>query len=952
MVALRVTGSVGQGLGPLATGVDHLEVMATAVGPAVVALSAAGGGLVTLTFGGAGQAQIADTQSLTQAFWDQSNGNLSLIDTGDTVFVAVGSEGNNRLLGFEVDGASIGPAAALEGNGLSASQDAVYQVSGNGYLFSAGTDGTLRCFRAGDESTFNAGQVTRDEGDTFHATPGAVAALSFGGHDFLITACLEDTGISVFKVDPNSGHVAHAGAISTEMGLGLFETAVDMETAVVGGQGFVLVVTRSETSESAALSVIAVDTDGQPRVTDHILDNQLSRFGSATELEVVHHDGWTYVLASGGDDGISLFALGPLGRLVHLDTLESTTGAMLDSVSGMAAAIAQDGNLQVLLAQHTATGFAQLEVDLAGQGEVRVGTGGTLSGTDRDDMLVGSAGADVIEGGAGNDILEDGAGQDVLRGGAGANTYVLVGDGQHDVIDGFRAGVDRIDLSDVSFLYSTDQIAYSSRAWGAVITYRGETLELRSADGGMVSEWQVMAAIDWTIDRPLLVLSEADPDPEPEPEPEPRTEGTNGADTLVGGAGNDTLQAFSGNDVLDAGAGNDLIEGGTGNDTIYAGTGADTVVGDSGRNLVFLGAGADRFEGGSEAGSNQSDTIFGGDGDDTLSSIAGGDEMHGEAGNDLLYGSLDADTLFGGINFDTIHAGAGNDAAWGGDGQDLIYLNQGDDVFFDNGQGGDLGRDTVFGGLGNDTIEGGNGDDEFHGQRGNDVINARLGNDNVFGGGGSDTISAGDGNDVVYGGNGRDLVFLNEGDDVFFDNGQGGELGRDTVFGGLGNDTIEGGNGDDAFHGGTGNDVINARLGNDNIFGGDGFDTIFGGDGDDLIFGGNGQDRIYMGMGNDRYVDTGQAGDLGRDGINGGGGADTFVFGAVISEDTIFDFEVGVDTLELASELVGGRTAQQVVDQMFELGDGYAYFRAGEGQGIYLDTLSNLDGLAGSIEIF
>ncbi|MEM8654708.1 MAG: hypothetical protein AAGF36_08165, partial [Pseudomonadota bacterium] len=79
--------------------------------------------------------------------------------------------------------------------------------------------------------------------------------------------------------------------------------------------------------------------------------------------------------------------------------------------------------------------------------------------------------------------------------------------------------------------------------------------------------------------------------------------------------------------------------------------------------------------------------------------------------------------------------------------------------------------------------------------------------------------------------------------------------------------------------------------------------------------------------------------------------ADTFVFGTLISEDVITDFEVGVDRLELAAALVGGRTAQEVEDQMFLFSEGETYFFAGLGQAVYLDGVTGLDGLAESITI-
>ena len=309
------------------------------------------------------------------------------------------------------------------------------------------------------------------------------------------------------------------------------------------------------------------------------------------------------------------------------------------------------------------------------------------------------------------------------------------------------------------------------------------------------------------------------------------------------------------------------------------------------------------------------------------------------------------DFVHAGAGYDTVRTGAGNDTVYGGDGRDMIFLDEGNDVFHDNIQGGVHGQDTVFAGLGHDTIQGGNSDDIFHGQDGNDLIYGRFGNDMLYGGNQFDTVHAGVGDDTVYGGNGRDLIFLNQGDDVFHDNAQGGELGRDTVYAGLGNDVIQGGNGDDVFHGQQGNDLIYARLGDDSIYGGDQFDTIHGGDGDDLIYGGNGQDRIYMGNGNDHYIDTAQGGDLGRDTITGGAGADTFVFGPVISQDVITDFMVGVDTLELASGLAGGLSAAQIAAAASVTGAG-VLLGFGAGQSILLQGLDSTVGLAGDIDFF
>ena len=79
----------------------------------------------------------------------------------------------------------------------------------------------------------------------------------------------------------------------------------------------------------------------------------------------------------------------------------------------------------------------------------------TLIANDFGCTLTGGGGDDVLTGGAGIDRLVGGTGVDTMNGGGGADTFVFAfGDssaasGQHDRINGFIAGVDRIDLSGI-----------------------------------------------------------------------------------------------------------------------------------------------------------------------------------------------------------------------------------------------------------------------------------------------------------------------------------------------------------------------------------------------------------------------------------------------------------------------------------------------------------------------
>ncbi len=113
-------------------------------------------------------------------------------------------------------------------------------------------------------------------------------------------------------------------------------------------------------------------------------------------------------------------------------------------------------------------------------------------------------------------------------------------------------------------------------------------------------------------------------------------------------------------------------------------------------------------------------------------------------------------------------------------------------------------------------------------------------------------------------------------------------------------DIISLGKGKDNFHGLGGNDQAFGNRGNDKLFGNKGKDLLDGGKGSDKLFGGAGNDEIYGGAGKDRIV-----GGKGDDMLYGGSQADVFVFAGADGNDTIFDFEVGLDMIKIK-----GKTAQ------------------------------------------
>ncbi|HEX8402418.1 MAG TPA: Ig-like domain-containing protein [Allosphingosinicella sp.] len=166
---------------------------------------------------------------------------------------------------------------------------------------------------------------------------------------------------------------------------------------------------------------------------------------------------------------------------------------------------------------------------------------------------------------------------------------------------------------------------------------------------------------------------------------------------------------------------------------------------------------------------------------------------------------------------------------------------------------------TYTGTGGSDTIT---GDQDRAGAE--DTINGRDGNDKLFGLAGADTLNGGDGNDELYGGD-----------------------GIDRLNGGSGNDYLDGGQGADFLDGGDANDIL---------LGGDGRDQLLGGSGNDQLDGGDGRDLLAGGSGNDL--------------LTGGAGNDLFVFSRGGNSDTVIDFEVGRDLLQL-----DGVTIRSIVER-------------------------------------
>ncbi len=203
----------------------------------------------------------------------------------------------------------------------------------------------------------------------------------------------------------------------------------------------------------------------------------------------------------------------------------------------------------------------------------------------------------------------------------------------------------------------------------------------------------------------------------------------------------------------------------------------------------------------------------------------------------------------------------------------------------------------IVGGNIDDNFTTGGGDDSIESSGGSDYIISKGGDDNIISGYGSDTVISGRGNDTVWGEDGQDIIQGGEGDDTI-----DGGSGRDILGGGKGSDLLYGQDGDDRMRGGEHDDILYGGLGNDIVGGGKGDDILHGDEGDDILKGGPGNDILYGGIGDDILrgslgKDT-MVGNEGDDILWGGDGQDVFVFSDTSGNDTIRDFEIGLDMID------------------------------------------------------
>jgi serralysin len=250
-------------------------------------------------------------------------------------------------------------------------------------------------------------------------------------------------------------------------------------------------------------------------------------------------------------------------------------------------------------------------------------------------------------------------------------------------------------------------------------------------------------------------------------------------------------------------------------------------------------------------------TILGTSNSETIDALDGvtnfSDTIYGFAGNDIIFGLGGNDLIIGGAGADEIYGGKGRDTASYTDSAEGVFAS----LFNNVGLHGTAQGDT-FASIEN--LTGSAHDDILVGSDGSNLLAGLEDDDSLKGGGGADQLEGGSGNDLLHGGSGADALIGGSGIDT--SSYAGSEFG---VVVNLGNGMVAGGDG-------SGDTIFQVE----NIIGSSRADSLFGDGLANVLIGDAGNDFLFGGLNND-----------------------VFAFNLGFGHDTILDFTVGSDKIQV-----------------------------------------------------
>ena len=518
---------------------------------------------------------------------------------------------------FDDEGGNIGGATIT---GADAADDPRISVMGDDIVIVWEQAGTIRMRRYDAENGDPVGNTVVVVSDAFNASNPDVTHTADGR--YLVTYTRGDAGTvgaDVFSViyDARDGIVTSPGGAGTAPAVGgtvvgtsdgpedLYGSNLDDILVVGAGGGLVDGGGGNDIADFSGLPTLTFTTliadlaTGNFSVGDddyEVVDVETiigttgrdSFLGGSANDTVEGGAGNDIFVASAGNDVFS----GGLGAFDRISLENATQGVVFD------------------------VGNPNAQAVFVGDGTLRVAGVESVSGSNFDDVLIGTIGLNDLNGQGGNDVLIGRGGGDGLSGGAGDD--IMQGSAGNDEIFG-GTGVDTADYSNATVNVSVNLALGGNQDTGFGIDQISSTENITGGTG------------------------------------HDELTGNGFANRLVGGFGDDRLIGNGGDDVLRPGRGNDLVNGGLGNDTVdfadaagnvflsLATTAVQMTNGVDGVAVVSVENAIGSLFDDTLVGSTASNRLSGGDGDDRLIGAEGGDVLAGGRGDDMLAGGAGLD---------------------------------------------------------------------------------------------------------------------------------------------------------------------------------------------------------------------------------------------------------------------------------------------------------------------
>ncbi|WP_375173916.1 calcium-binding protein [Pseudooceanicola sp.] len=407
-----------------------------------------------------------------------------LVLVGDDPVLWAAGIGEGQITGFSLDssGGLTAPQSITAPLRAPVSEMEVIRRGGREFLITGSRDaGDLEIYEWVGSHHLVHRHTAEDHAKAAFGSGDDMTRLTVGAETFLVTASTREGAISTLRIGPD-GSPELVDTLGPKDGL--WVSGLDaIAPATAHGAGYIVVAAVN----SSSLSLVRVNDIGVMFVEDHLLDGLDTRFARADAVTAFSVGERGFVVAGGGDDGLSLLEILPDRSFLPHGVLVNVEGGALQNIAAIAA-VDTGQEIQVIAAGQPGLTLATLDRAVIGAAQQGGAAGDVLTGGHSGDLLWGAAGDDILRGNAGADILAGGAGQDTLTGGAGADVFVFDDNPSRDLVTDFELGEDRIDLSRWGRIYDASALTIDSRWDGADIHYGDLSLRLASADGQRLTE--------------------------------------------------------------------------------------------------------------------------------------------------------------------------------------------------------------------------------------------------------------------------------------------------------------------------------------------------------------------------------------------------------------------------------------------------------------------------------